>query len=101
MRPLRAPRWSGRAFAVLGLWLCLSLGLAAQPQQSPAAVQSVDAAGMTVSDMDRSIEFYSKVLSFEKVSDVEVAGDDYEHLEGLFALRMRVVRMRLGDEAIV
>jgi catechol 2,3-dioxygenase-like lactoylglutathione lyase family enzyme len=55
---------------------------------------------MTVSDMDRSIGFYSKVLSFEKVSDVEVSGESYEHLQGLFGLRMRVVRMRLGDEFI-
>lgn len=56
--------------------------------------------GMTVSDMDASVEFYSRVLSFEKVSDVEVAGDDYERLQGVFGLRMRVVRMRLGDEFI-
>ena len=63
-------------------------------------VREVGAVGMTVSDMDRSIEFYSKVLSFEKVSDVEVVGDDYEHLQGLFGVRMRVVRMRLGNEFI-
>jgi catechol 2,3-dioxygenase-like lactoylglutathione lyase family enzyme len=55
---------------------------------------------MTVSEMDRSVDFYSRVLSFEKVSDVEVWGDEYEHLEGIFGLRMRVVRMRLGDESI-
>lgn len=63
-------------------------------------VTAVDAIGMTVGDMDRSVEFYSKVLTFEKVSDVEVWGDQYEHLQGLFGLRMRVVRMKLGDEAI-
>jgi hypothetical protein len=40
------------------------------------------------------------VLSFEKVSETEVAGDAYEHLEGVFGLRMRVVLMRLGDETI-
>jgi catechol 2,3-dioxygenase-like lactoylglutathione lyase family enzyme len=55
---------------------------------------------MTVADMDRSVNFYSRVLSFEKVSDVEVAGEDYEHLQGVFGLRMRVVRMRLGEESI-
>jgi catechol 2,3-dioxygenase-like lactoylglutathione lyase family enzyme len=55
---------------------------------------------MTVSDADRSVEFFAKVLSFEKVSDIEVAGSEYEHLQGLFGLRMRVVRMRLGDEFI-
>jgi len=64
------------------------------------AVEQVGAIGMTVSDMDASIDFYSKVLSFEKVSDVEVTGDDYERLQGVFGLRMRVVRMRLGDEFI-
>jgi catechol 2,3-dioxygenase-like lactoylglutathione lyase family enzyme len=40
------------------------------------------------------------VLSFEKVSDVEVTGEDYERLQGVFGLRMRVVRMRLGNEFI-
>jgi catechol 2,3-dioxygenase-like lactoylglutathione lyase family enzyme len=63
-------------------------------------VRAVDAIGFTVSDMERSIQFYSEVLSFSKVSDVEVWGDAYEHLQGLFGLRMRVVRMRLGGEAI-
>ena len=63
-------------------------------------VQQVGPIGMTVSDMDASINFYSKVLSFEKVSDVEVAGEAYERLQGIFGLRMRVVRMRLGGEFI-
>jgi len=63
-------------------------------------VEQVGAIGMTVSDMDSSVDFYSRVLSFEKVSDVEVAGDEYERLQGVFGLRMRVVRMRLGDEFI-
>jgi catechol 2,3-dioxygenase-like lactoylglutathione lyase family enzyme len=63
-------------------------------------VEQVGAIGMTVSDMDASVEFYSKVLSFEKISDVEVTGEDYERLQGVFGLRMRVVRMKLGDEFI-
>src|SRR5581483_10191316 len=63
-------------------------------------VKAVGAIGMTVADVDRSVEFYTKVLSFEKVSDVEIAGDEYEHLEGIFGLRIRVVRLRLGDESI-
>ena len=62
------------------------------------AVAAVEAVGMTVSDADRSLEFFTKVLSFEKVSDVEVAGTEYEHLQGLFGLRMRVVRLKLGEE---
>ncbi len=100
---------------LLALALCSSLTKAQQqfaPVESisssaslsvtvaPAIVTRVDAVGMTVSDMDRSVDFFSKILSFEKVSDVEVAGEDYEHLEGLFGLRMRVVRMKLGEEFI-
>jgi catechol 2,3-dioxygenase-like lactoylglutathione lyase family enzyme len=83
-----------RSFAIL-ISIVIPLGLACAQ-----TVTAVDAIGMTVGDMDRSVEFYSKVLQFEKVSDVEVFGDQYEHLQGLFGLRMRVVRMKLGDEAI-
>lgn len=65
-----------------------------------SAVSAVETVGMTVSDMDASVEFYTKILSFEKVSDFEVAGEEYEHLAGVFGLRMRVVRLKLGDESI-
>jgi len=72
-------------------------GMAADPQPIARAVEAV---GFTVSDMDRAINFYSSVLTFEKVSDVEIAGDAFEHLHGVFGARARVVRMRLGDEQI-
>ena len=64
------------------------------------SVIGVDAVGMTVSDMDRAVDFYSKVLTFQKVSDTEVASESYEQLEGVFGSRVRIVRMRLGDEFI-
>lgn len=83
--------------------LVLALCLALAPPLLPASAQQVagvGAVGMTVGDMDRTTEFFADVLSFEKVSDVEVAGEAYEHLEGVFGLRMRVVHMRLGDESI-
>src|SRR6266567_6389277 len=68
--------------------------------QTSSKVEQVAAVGMTVSEMDASVAFYSKILSFEKVSDVELTGEDYERLQGVFGLRIRVVRMRLGEEAI-
>ena len=108
--------WQHRSASKPTCWLLLSLliisclvddGLLAEPAPASAtllngssAVQVVDAVGMTVADMDRSIEFFSNVLTFEKVSDVEVTGSDYERLQGLFGLRMRVVRMKLGEESI-
>lgn len=63
-------------------------------------VNGVDAIGLTVSDLDRSVEFYSTVLQFQKVSETEVDGDSYEHLTGVFGLRARIARMRLGGESI-
>ena len=72
----------------------------ARAQEARGFVNGVEAIGITVSDMDRAVDFYSKVLTFEKVSDEEVAGDTYERLEGVFGLRMRVFRMQLGDEFI-
>jgi catechol 2,3-dioxygenase-like lactoylglutathione lyase family enzyme len=60
----------------------------------------VDAVGMTVSDMERSLAFFSNVLPFEKASDVEVSGAEYDRLQGVFGVRMRVVRLRLGGEQI-
>jgi catechol 2,3-dioxygenase-like lactoylglutathione lyase family enzyme len=105
MQIARAVRWRRPVVVpilvpLLVLWAIGLLIQAAHPQQGKALVTAVDAIGMTVSDMDRSVDFYSKVLPFEKVSDVEVAGTEYEHLQGVFGLRMRVVRMKLGDEFI-
>src|SRR6201987_3202201 len=88
-----------RFVAVLALLVALAVPQGSAQQHS-ALVDGVDAIGITVSDMDRAVDFYSNVLTFEKVSDTEVAGENYEHLEGVFGLRMRVVRMRLGDEFI-
>jgi catechol 2,3-dioxygenase-like lactoylglutathione lyase family enzyme len=69
--------------------------------QAPVSqVIAVDSVGMTVSDMDRSVDFYTKVLSFQKVSDVEVLGTEYEQLQGLFGVRLRVVKLKLGNESI-
>ena len=64
-------------------------------------VLTVDSVGMTVSDMDKALDFYTNVLSFKKVSDVELLGSEYEEFEGVFGLRIRVVQLQLGDENIV
>ena len=75
----------------------------AQPKSGSASSAQVIAVGpiqMTVADMDRSIDFYSHVLTFEKTSDTEIEGENVEHLFGVFGARVRVARMKLGDESI-
>jgi catechol 2,3-dioxygenase-like lactoylglutathione lyase family enzyme len=95
---LRRKKTGDRALVFVA---CLVLGLyGSLTPASAQLVKSVDAVGITVSDIDRSVEFFSKVLSFEKVSDVEVAGSEYERLQGVFGARMRIARMRLGQEVI-
>lgn len=65
-----------------------------------AQVTKVDAIGITVKDMNRSVKFYEEVLGFKKISDHEYSGTEFEKLENIFGLNIRVVRMQLGDEFI-
>jgi catechol 2,3-dioxygenase-like lactoylglutathione lyase family enzyme len=82
---------------LLGAWALTSPATPPGPQP---LVKAIDGVAITVGDMERAVDFYANVLLFEKVSDVEVAGDPYERLQGLFGLRMRVVRMQVGREHI-
>lgn len=63
--------------------------------------ERVAAVALTVSDMERSLPFYTGVLHFQKTSDVEAWGEDVERLDGLFGIRKRIVHLRLGDETLV
>ena len=84
------------------LLACLLFVVAIQHAHAEPAsrVSAVDSVSLTVSDMERSVEFYTRVLTFEKVADREVASEEYEHLFAVFGLRLRSVRLRLGDEYI-
>src|SRR6266542_5053893 len=86
------PEMRNRFVVVATLFAVFS---AAAFAQSPQV--AVDGVGVTVSDMDRAVAFYS-ALTFQKVSDREVLGEEFEHLEGVFGARMRIVRMQLGNE---
>jgi catechol 2,3-dioxygenase-like lactoylglutathione lyase family enzyme len=88
-----------RAVASVLFALAVVLGLGPEAA-AQGLVRAVGPIGMTVGDMERSIAFYSRVLDFEKVSDIEVTGPDWERLQGVFGLRMRMVGMRLGDETL-
>jgi catechol 2,3-dioxygenase-like lactoylglutathione lyase family enzyme len=66
----------------------------------PFRVNAIDSAGFTVADMDRSIDFYTRILTFTKTADVEASGREYELLSGVFGARVRIVRLSLGAEQI-
>lgn len=85
--------WAKSRIAAAALLCALAAAVSAQP-----LVTGVGAVAMTVSDLDRSVQFYTEVLTFQKVSEREVHGDAWEHLEGVFGLRMRSALLRLGGE---
>jgi catechol 2,3-dioxygenase-like lactoylglutathione lyase family enzyme len=83
-------------------WIIIAL-LSIVAFLSPAhgqTVSRIESVGFTVSDMDKAINFYTRVLPFEKISDKEIWGTEFEHLTGVFGSRARVVRMKLGSETI-
>lgn len=96
-----------RGFAValrgrlaIGAALVLSFAVLDLNVAIAAEVTAVDSVSITVSDLDRSVAFYREVLGFTPVTEHEVAGEAFEHLYGVFGLRVRVARLKLGDEAI-
>lgn len=64
------------------------------------AATHVETVGFTVSDMDKAIDFYTRILPFEKISDTEIWGTDFEHLSGVFGARARIVDLKLGSETL-
>jgi catechol 2,3-dioxygenase-like lactoylglutathione lyase family enzyme len=84
----------------LGLLLASVLLAHLAAAQAKPLVTGVGCIGNTVSDMDRSVNFYERVLKFRKLSDQEFAGEALERAKGVFGARIRVVQMQLGSECI-
>jgi catechol 2,3-dioxygenase-like lactoylglutathione lyase family enzyme len=91
------------AFLVVALGVALALHMSPSGAGStvdPALARAVGGVAITVESMDRSLAFYSDVLFFEKVSDVQKSGPEIERLLGVAGARIRVVTMRLGAERV-
>ena len=80
----------GRAAVVFTVALLippLPAGLRGATPTSVVAV-AVESVGMTVSNRIRAIDFYTSVLTFEKIFDRELSGREYELLTGIFGARL-------------
>ena len=86
--------------ALVALALAAACSLPARAGPGEPRVRAVGCVGMTVSDLDRSLAFFEKVLDFRKELEEEDAGATYEALTGVFALRTRTARVRLGAECL-
>jgi catechol 2,3-dioxygenase-like lactoylglutathione lyase family enzyme len=65
-----------------------------------AAVRAVSAIGLTVDDLDRELQFYTKVLPFEKVGESQTAPGIADALLGLTNTLLRSAELRLGDDRV-
>lgn len=81
---------------LLAALILVALGVSAGAAQTEA----VTAVALTVSDLEAAKHFYVDVLDFTPELEYEVAGEPWETLYGVFGLRLRVARLRLGDEHI-
>jgi catechol 2,3-dioxygenase-like lactoylglutathione lyase family enzyme len=89
-----------RVILAAGLLGALALAGAPAMAASGGAVRGVDSVAIPVTDLERSVEFYTQVLDFRRVGEREGAGTQLEHLLGVFGARVRVARLALGSEAI-
>jgi catechol 2,3-dioxygenase-like lactoylglutathione lyase family enzyme len=67
--------------------------------RSAIQAQKIQAIGLTVTDLDRSLEFYTKALHFEVVSDITTEENINSSVE-ISHSRTRTATLKLGDEQI-
>lgn len=73
---------------------------AATTEPTRPEVEAVTVVGLTVSDLDRAVAFFSDVLTFERVAQNKLSGDEFAQLQGLASPKARAAHLRLGDEFI-
>jgi catechol 2,3-dioxygenase-like lactoylglutathione lyase family enzyme len=94
-------RFSWKVLLAPALLVALTAGGCVVPAAAAEPVaQGVGCIALTVSDADRSAEFYTRVLEFRREKEVEVAGESWERLYGVFGMRARILRVRLGSECL-
>jgi catechol 2,3-dioxygenase-like lactoylglutathione lyase family enzyme len=73
---------------------------AANPVATGVRVEAIDAIAITVSSLERAVEFYTRVLTFEKAGETTFTGPDWNAFFTLADARARVATLKLGDERI-
>jgi catechol 2,3-dioxygenase-like lactoylglutathione lyase family enzyme len=77
-------------FALLG-------GVCLYAEVRPAAMGPIS---VTVGDLDRSVKFFTEVLSFEKDAVREAHLESFDRLTGVFGTNIRVADLHLGTERL-
>ena len=80
------------------LFMIVFISLSPSPVQ--AQITRVESIGLTVSNMDRSVQFFHDVLGFKKISDTEFREPIMKIWKEYSACICASCRMQLGDETI-
>ena len=84
----------------LGARVALVLLLLVASLPSQAALREVGAIGLTVDNLDREAEFFTKVLPFLNVDETSTAIGAADELLGLTGTQLRSAELKLGAERI-
>lgn len=97
----RERRTLQRVAGTIALAILLStLALPSDARPSSASAEAIAVVGMTVTDLARSVRFFTEVLDFRTLEEVDLTGPEYDRLWGLRGARARLARMRLGREEL-
>lgn len=80
----------------LSLLLVCVMSLPAFPQKAIA----VQAISITVKDLGKSLDFYTKVLPFKHIGTEEFYGVESELLMNQFGIRYKIAHLQLGEEYV-
>ena len=107
----RSGSWLGEAATARNVRALLAVGVIALLLAAPwhaghardllsGEVQRVKMLGFTVADVDSEVDFFTKVLQFEKISDFRLVAREYDKLESVFNANVRIIHLRLGEEIV-
>lgn len=80
---------------VISILLSIILISCSQPK-----ITGVEAVGITVSDMNAALPFYTNVLHFQVLSDDTLNSEQYSKLIQVDDASVRITKLKLGDEQI-
>lgn len=80
---------------ILSLIVLLIFVSCSQPK-----ISGVESIGITVSDMNISLPFYTDVLHFQVLSDDTINSEQYSNLIRVDDASVRITKLKLGDEKI-
>jgi catechol 2,3-dioxygenase-like lactoylglutathione lyase family enzyme len=81
-------------------WCAVAALRAQAPAPGQPLVDAVAGVAFTVSDLTRATQFFVDVLEFTPQSTYETDSDDGARLAGVFGLRAKHARLRLGQEQV-